>query len=71
MTNRADYKNCEVQIAAVLLQLHIRRREIAGERGLLLVLGCSDWQRKLLTQELQRLEPSLPSEPGALPELLQ
>lgn len=49
------------QIAAVLLQLHIRRRQEAGERGLLLVLGCADWQRSLLTQELQRLDTSLSS----------
>lgn len=53
------------QIAAVLLQLHIRRRQEAGERGLLLVLGCADWQRSLLTRELQRLEPTLsPAKPG-------
>ncbi len=54
-------------MAAVLLQLHIRRREDPDERGVVLVLGCNDWQRDLLRQELLRLMPELrDSPPGSL-----
>ena len=51
------------QVAAVLLQLHIRRREDPDERGIVLVLGCTDWQRDLLRQELLRLMPELRDTP--------
>ncbi len=52
------------QVAAVLLQLHIRRREDPDEAGVLLILGCTDWQRDLLRQELLRMMPELLDAPA-------
>jgi hypothetical protein len=42
-----------------MLQLHIRRLEDPAESGIVLVLGCTDWQRDMLRAELRRLIPQL------------
>ena len=57
------------KVFAVLLRLQIERRKDPTQRGVLLVLGCRDWQRTTLKDELARLDPSLlprwaPDDPG-------
>ena len=47
------------KVFAVLLRLQIERRKDPTQRGVLLVLGCRDWQRTTLKDELARLDPSL------------
>ena len=47
------------KVFAVLLRLQIERRKYPTQRGVLLVLGCRDWQRITLKDELARLDPSL------------
>ena len=42
-----------------MLQLQIKRLQEPGESGIVLVLGCSDWQRDMLNDELRRLIPEL------------
>lgn len=50
---------CMAQVVAVMLQLHIRRLQDPTESGIVLVLGCTDWQRDMLRAELRRLIPEL------------
>jgi hypothetical protein len=50
---------CVAQVVAVMLQLHIRRLQDPTESGIVLVLGCMDWQRDMLRAELRRLIPEL------------
>ena len=45
-----------------MLQLHIRRLQDPAERGIVLLLGASDWQRVMLREELTRLVPELGSQ---------
>lgn len=55
-------RNCAIhlpQVVAVMLQLHIRRLQDPTESGIVLVLGCSDWQSEMLHDELTRLVPEL------------
>lgn len=47
------------KICAVLLRVQIERRRDPAQRGVLLVLGCRDWQRSTLKDELARLDPQL------------
>ena len=47
------------KVCAVLLRLQIERRRIPAQRGVLLVLGCREWQRTTLKDELARLDPKL------------
>jgi hypothetical protein len=47
------------KLCAVLLRLQIERRRDPRQRGVLLVLGCRDWQRSTLNDELARLDPDL------------
>ena len=47
------------RLAAVLVRLQIERRKDADQRGVMLVLGCRDWQRSMLKEELLRLDPDL------------
>ena len=47
------------KISAVLLRVQIERRRDPAQRGVLLVLGCRDWQRSTLKDELARLDPQL------------
>ena len=47
------------KVFAVLLRLQIERRKDPTQRGVLLVLGCRDWQRTTLKDELACLDPSL------------
>ena len=47
------------KICAVLLRVQIERRRDPAQRGVLLVLGCRDWQRSTLKGELGRLDPQL------------
>ena len=47
------------RILAVLLYLQILRRRNAAERGAVLVVGCTDWQRRALRDELLMLDPQL------------
>lgn len=47
------------KLCAVLLRLQIERRRDPAQRGVLLVLGCRDWQRSTLKDELARLDPDL------------
>ena len=49
------------RLAAVLVRLQLERRKDAGQRGVMLVLGCRDWQRSMLKEELLRLDPGLQS----------
>jgi hypothetical protein len=46
------------QVVAVFLRLqHVRCRDPA-QQGVLLVLGCSPWQRDAIRRELRRVDPS-------------
>jgi hypothetical protein len=58
---RAASEQCMIcgQAVAVMLQLHIRRLQDPAESGIVLVLGCTDWQRDMLRAELRRLIPQL------------
>ena len=56
------------KISAVLLRVQIERRRDPAQRGVLLVLGCRDWQRSTLKDELARLDPQLL--PRSLPSIL-
>jgi len=47
------------RVAAVLLRLQLERRKDPSQRGVMLVLGCRDWQRSMLKEELLRLDPDL------------
>lgn len=47
------------RLAAVLIRLQLERRKDAAQRGVMLVLGCRDWQRSMLKEELLRLDPGL------------
>ena len=47
------------KLCAVILRLQIERRRDPSQRGVLLVLGCRDWQRSTLKDELARLDPQL------------
>ena len=47
------------RVLAVLLYLQILRRRNAAERGAVLVVGCTDWQRRALRDELLMLDPQL------------
>lgn len=47
------------RVAAVLLRLQLERRKDPSQRGVMLVLGCRDWQRTMLKEELLRLDPDL------------
>ncbi|KAK9857610.1 hypothetical protein WJX84_003319 [Apatococcus fuscideae] len=47
------------RILAVMLQLQIERRRNPKERGVVLLLGCTDWQRTMIKRELHRLDPAL------------
>ncbi|KAL3151984.1 hypothetical protein ABBQ32_001106 [Trebouxia sp. C0010 RCD-2024] len=40
---------------AVILRLHMERRRDASQEGVVLVLGCTDWQRSMLYRELHRM----------------
>lgn len=58
-TRSAECVHVHVQVVAVMLQLHIRRLQDPSESGIVLVLGCTDWQRDMLRDELRRLIPEL------------
>ena len=47
------------KILAVMLQLQTERRRNPKERGVVLLLGCTDWQRSMIKRELRRLNPAL------------
>ncbi len=47
------------KVLAVMLQLQAERRMNPKERGVLLLLGCTDWQRSMIKQELRRLNPAI------------
>ena len=47
------------KVLAVMLQLQTERRRDPKERGVVLVLGCTDWQRTMIKRELHRLDPAL------------
>ena len=47
------------KVLAVMLHLQAERRRNPKERGVLLLLGCTDWQRSMIKQELRRLNPAI------------
>ncbi|KAL4433054.1 hypothetical protein ABPG77_006481 [Micractinium sp. CCAP 211/92] len=47
------------QVVAVLLRLQDVRLRQPGQRGVVLVLGASSWQRDALRRELQRIDPAI------------
>lgn len=47
------------KVAAVLLRLQVERRRDPNQRGVMLVLGCKDWQRSMLKDELLRIDRQL------------
>lgn len=48
-----------LQVVAVLLRLQDVRLRKPGQRGVVLVLGASSWQRDTLRRELQRIDPAI------------
>jgi hypothetical protein len=44
------------KVAAVLLRLQMERRRDPAQRGVMLVLGCKEWQRSMLKEELLRMD---------------
>lgn len=48
-----------LQVVAVLLRLQDVRLRQPGQRGVVLVLGASSWQRDALRRELQRIDPAI------------
>lgn len=59
LLRRSERPHVWRQAVAVMLQLHIRRLQDPAESGIVLVLGCTDWQRNMLRAELRRLIPEL------------
>lgn len=47
------------KVVAVILRLQLERLKSPEQQGAVLVLGCTDWQRKVLRGELQVLEDML------------
>jgi hypothetical protein len=56
---------CQVVLRVVSLAVCLFLEQDPAEHGVVLVLGCTEWQRKLLKKEIARTYPEVPCVPPA------
>ena len=60
--SKVIYCSCFVMQKCQVCNVHLRKRACrdASKEGVVLVLGCTDWQRSMLYRELHRMNSELP-----------